>query len=802
MQTLQTSSLAGFKLSLQDVLAVISSVSVGAAFCFIINYYPVFFTFRFNAIALLPAMMIIINCVLLYLLSRRSNDYEARAWLGVTSGGFILLGLGEMCVRLSTSVSQRLFWYEIALFGLALVPVGFSTFVLLYTSFKKGKENVLLLGLLLTSAGLLAALSLNSVYQHLLLQSAVHNQLDLQLSTPFLVFLLYVFGLIGASTVKLLMHTRSAPAQSQRDLVRIIATGSSLALLGVATYLVGIWESNQLVSSASTLLQSALSVGVVYALHHYRNLSVSFAAVAPNVFDALHEMVIVTDPEFNIQVINEYTHERAGFLQAEVRTRPLAKLFEATAFTVLLANLKTQLESSKTAMFSDANIISNTGIAIPVNVSVATLTGAVPGYVFVCTDIAELKKIYGTAQTRNVELEALNDKFINQQRAMLNLLEDSRDLSEQLQQQKADVEKIVAQRTVELKAEHARLDASINSLDVGFIILDRDKKPLTTNAAYRTLLASDGESTKPDFKHLKALLADSFDIEQAIEESLRSGKNVTRGDLTINDKDVSLFIAPIFDDSTEHATVGVVMLLENVSEQKMLQRTRDEFFSIASHELRTPLTAIRGNTSMILDFYAEQLTDPALHEMVDDIFDSSTRLITIVNDFLDVSRLEQNKIVFSLTDFDAVDLVREVAREFEAGKISPDLYLHIDTAESSALTVHADRDRLKQAIINLIGNGFKFTESGGVTIRLTQVDAAFRIQVSDTGKGIPEESQNLLFRKFQQASNNILTRDSTRSTGLGLYISRLIMEGMSGKIYLDSSKVGEGSTFVIEVPTK
>ncbi len=246
--------------------------------------------------------------------------------------------------------------------------------------------------------------------------------------------------------------------------------------------------------------------------------------------------------------------------------------------------------------------------------------------------------------------------------------------------------------------------------------------------------------------------------------------------------------------------LGTVILLEDLTERIVMERSRDEFFSIASHELRTPLTAIRGNTKMMQDYYPEQFKDPQLKEMLSDIHDSSIRLIEIVNDFLDTSRLEQGKIQFRPTVFNPVNLVEQVLKEYRAGGISPGLYLKFSAPKADPQSVMADFDRLKQVIINLIGNGLKYTDKGGITVSIENVPGFVEIAVTDTGHGIPEDSQHLLFRKFQQTSNNILTRDSTRSTGLGLYISKLIMTSMEGHIRLDRSQIDKGSTFVISIP--
>ena len=111
-----------------------------------------------------------------------------------------------------------------------------------------------------------------------------------------------------------------------------------------------------------------------------------------------------------------------------------------------------------------------------------------------------------------------------------------------------------------------------------------------------------------------------------------------------------------------------------------------------------------------------------------------------------------------------------------------------------------DDDRIKEVVLNLLTNAIKFSDAGTISITGEVGSKEVTIRVSDEGKGIPAANQNRLFRKFQQASNNILTRDTTRSTGLGLYISKLIMEGMNGKIYLERSEENKGSTFAISLP--
>jgi signal transduction histidine kinase len=114
---------------------------------------------------------------------------------------------------------------------------------------------------------------------------------------------------------------------------------------------------------------------------------------------------------------------------------------------------------------------------------------------------------------------------------------------------------------------------------------------------------------------------------------------------------------------------------------------------------------------------------------------------------------------------------------------------------------YADSERVMQIVVNLIGNSFKFTEKGSIKITFKVTKDSVTTYVSDTGRGISTENQKLLFRKFQQASDNLFTRDTTKGTGLGLYISKLMIEGMKGSIWLEKSEVNKGSVFAFSLPT-
>lgn len=365
----------------------------------------------------------------------------------------------------------------------------------------------------------------------------------------------------------------------------------------------------------------------------------------------------------------------------------------------------------------------------------------------------------------------------------------------------------------ELHDEQAKLKASINSFPMGFVMTDIKENIVVMNGIAKSILClksdsnSYGSTSLKDLEHsdcslqeIEERLKGIFDIKFAMNKVIKECKLFEAKELALANLLLRIVISPItVKDGEKFSVIGAVILVEDITEAKLLERSRDEFFSIASHELRTPLTAIKGNTSMLLDYFSDQLKNPQMKEMVDDVHESSIRLISIVNDFLDTSRLEMGKMEFKREIIDFSLLIPSVIKEYQVSGSRKKLYIHFENTDKIPPAV-GDSNRVKQILINLIGNGLKFTEKGGITISVRSDNKFVKVLVADTGMGIPESNKKLLFRKFQQAESNILTRDVIRGTGLGLYISKMMDEGMGGKINLESSVVGKGTTFSFTLP--
>ena len=225
---------------------------------------------------------------------------------------------------------------------------------------------------------------------------------------------------------------------------------------------------------------------------------------------------------------------------------------------------------------------------------------------------------------------------------------------------------------------------------------------------------------------------------------------------------------------------------------------KDEFISIVSHELRTPMSTIKGYLDMLLAGDAGPVS-PQIRDVLTEMLLAIEREVRLVNGMLDINRLEAGKMSFALKEsVDVVAQARLLIQSLVRSASEKKLSLILETPSEPLPTIQADTDKLVQVLINLVGNALKFTKRGSISVNFYK-DGDFIVTcVEDTGPGIPVDKQNHIFEKFSQASTK-KTRISGGS-GLGLYISKIIIEKMGGKIWLGQSKTDVGSKFCFSLP--
>ena len=394
---------------------------------------------------------------------------------------------------------------------------------------------------------------------------------------------------------------------------------------------------------------------------------------------------------------------------------------------------------------------------------------------------------------RDITVEKQSRSAIEQQVA-----ERTKELSEKNTALTAAKEEI-SRGWLQIQMEKARLLASVNSITLGFLMVDASGKVLIKNPAVEKSIGVQGDYS--DINAIDKTLGSAFALKENFNKCIDERAPINLKDVSLNNKFFRLFMAPIFSTDNTLSVIGVVILIQDETESKVLERSKDEFFSIASHELRTPLTAIRGNTSLIEQYFGEKLNaEPELKEMIDDVHASSIRLIQIVNDFLNVSRLEQGKMEYKIENFDLSQLIDKKIEEIGSLSLEKHIPIVFEKPTVAFPSAYADKDRVGEVLLNLLGNAIKYSEKGTVTVQASLLQGFLKVSVTDAGKGISPEQQSLLFRKFQQAGKSLLTRDTTRATGLGLYISKLLTEQMGGQIFLEKSEPNVGSTFSFTVP--
>jgi signal transduction histidine kinase len=230
---------------------------------------------------------------------------------------------------------------------------------------------------------------------------------------------------------------------------------------------------------------------------------------------------------------------------------------------------------------------------------------------------------------------------------------------------------------------------------------------------------------------------------------------------------------------------------------KELDQMKSEFLSLATHQIRAPLTAIKGYSSMLIDGDFGVLPQKA-KDSIETIMKSCQNLINIVGDFLNISRIEQGRMVYEKIIFDVGELVKEVAKELKPNIDKAGLSLELEIPENFSAKVNADRGKIKQVIGNIVDNAIKYTVHGSIKISVFEERGKAKIAVKDSGVGIDPSEMNKLFAKFSRTKD--ASKTNVIGTGLGLYIAKKMTEAQGGDIKVFSEGVGHGTTFTIELP--
>ncbi|MFN2203763.1 MAG: response regulator [Caldilineaceae bacterium] len=370
-------------------------------------------------------------------------------------------------------------------------------------------------------------------------------------------------------------------------------------------------------------------------------------------------------------------------------------------------------------------------------------------------------------------------------------------IADQLEQSKRKLaDSLIAERTGQ-----ARLRAINDGVDEGLALISADQQILSVNERFVQLFdvpreRITGQSLEDVRTFFDQVFADGNEIYRLI---LSSASDLLQDESRLVEqiwpqaRDLQLFTTPVRDND---GYLGRLFVFRDVTHEREVDRMKTEFVSLVSHELRTPLTSIKGFTELVLDGDAGEINEE-VEEYLGIVHSNADRLVALVNDLLDISRIESGRVQLKSEPVSLTEVVDNVAATMQQSIQEKGQHLSIDM-DPEAVNVIGDRDKITQVVTNYVSNAYKYTQAGGdIRIDIRKQGDYARVAVIDNGHGIAPADQEQLFTRFYRVDNS-MTRE-VGGTGLGLSIVKQIVELQGGEVGVESA-LGEGSTFLFTVP--
>jgi len=341
-----------------------------------------------------------------------------------------------------------------------------------------------------------------------------------------------------------------------------------------------------------------------------------------------------------------------------------------------------------------------------------------------------------------------------------------------------------------VKLENRKTALIIDSINEGLMILDEKEEVLLINTAAKNIFGVNGEPLSENILHYIR----RPDIVSKLEKALTKKKNMQFEARNDEDGRTYRFYTSIVDEPAFMNGQGgyaMLVLISDVTDIELSERVRRDFAANVSHELKTPLTSINGFAQLVANGMVED--EKSIKAYARRISEESDRLMGLINDTLMLSELEQISIDEAIETVDIAKVTEDVLHLLEDNIIKRDLKVHV----SGAAAIMANRNRIRELMLNLCDNAVKYNKEGGrIDIRLSEQDAFVEIEIQDTGIGVPEDEVNRIFERFYRAKNS--GGSTISGTGLGLAIVKHIVALYEGELTMES-RLGEGSRFIVRL---
>lgn len=378
----------------------------------------------------------------------------------------------------------------------------------------------------------------------------------------------------------------------------------------------------------------------------------------------------------------------------------------------------------------------------------------------------KLEKALKEAEQKTKELEKSRS-------ALINMLEDFEEEKERAE------------------AERRKTESIIKNFSDSLFFFDQEDRLALFNPRAEEALGLKLEELKGQSVSDLAKLSELKPLFALVGEEL---KRVFRKEFSFKGKTFEVTTIPI---QREKRKIGTLLVLHDVTREKYIEKLKTEFVSIAAHQLRTPLSAIKWTLRMFLEGDLGRITKEQ-RDFLEKTYQSNERMITLINDLLDVTRIEEGRYIYKPTKVHFEKVCQKVIDTFKEAITRKKIKFGFLTPSEKLPLVKIDIEKISLVVQNLLDNAIKYTEPGGsVTISLKKGKKEIEFEIKDTGVGIPKDQQERVFSRFFRGAN--IVRLDTTGTGLGLFIAKNIVEAHHGKIWFESRE-GEGSTFHFTLP--
>jgi PAS domain S-box-containing protein len=489
-----------------------------------------------------------------------------------------------------------------------------------------------------------------------------------------------------------------------------------------------------------------LAVSVAYVIKRYGLMAITPGMAATKIIETMNESLVVLDCQGNISFVNAATQALFGRSEAELAGRPLQDVSSP------LLQLFDELKGKDSLKEYEVQISDQSGQAVQVSVNASIMRGRggeATGAVLVLRDISEFKK-----------------------------------------------------QMVIIEEQRQRLTTILQSIGDGVFVVDASRKIVLTNRRALHLAGEeeDGDMVgRPFIEVFRFVTGRSQEKADDFLTDALTGQAVTyaplKTDLIRKDGErlpVAVSAAPLLG---ANGVLGGVAVIRDERREREVEELKNEFVSITSHQLRTPLTAIRWLVEDLLGDGSGNLT-PEQKESLNNTLLSDLRMLALIKDLLNVSRLESGRVAVIPAVKDIDQLCAEAIAEVQP--LAAAKQIEMKNQANGLGTLNIDARLVFQALANLLNNAIKYSQSGGtVIVSGARREDGVLIAIKDNGLGIPKRQQSLIFRKFFRA-DNAATSDA-EGNGLGLFVAKSIIESSGGRIWFESVE-DQGSTFYVSLP--